>query len=301
VTAPPPPPEEPLDPTIVRPAAGDRRVVVDEAEAGPPPVVRPYPWWLWLLVVLFLAAAILFFVLWLLERNDNKTRNVPRVVGLSLTEAQDKAAQRGFTLKVIRRAAAAPAGTVVDQAPQQGADLEKGAQVMAVVSGGQQQVTVPKLVGSTFQAAEQLLQAQGLTAVRQDTNSAKPKGIVLAQDQQQGTKLPKGSSVTLSVSTGQGRVKVPSVQGMSQADAVKTITDAGLVPIVIRVPSQKPEGTVIAQDPAPNQEAQAGSKVRVNVSGGPALTQTQTVTTTQTTTAATTTTRTTTTVSTTTP
>jgi beta-lactam-binding protein with PASTA domain len=73
---------------------------------------------------------------------------------------------------------------------------------------------------------------------------------------------------------------------MSQSDAVKAITDAGLVPIVIQVPSQQAKGTVIAQDPAPNQERPAQSKVRVNVSGGPTNTSTQTltVTTSQTTT-----------------
>ncbi len=73
---------------------------------------------------------------------------------------------------------------------------------------------------------------------------------------------------------------------MSQSDAVKAITDAGLVPIVIQVPSPKAKGIVIAQDPAPNQEVPAQSKVRVNVSGGPTNTSTQTltVTTSQTTT-----------------
>jgi beta-lactam-binding protein with PASTA domain len=45
---------------------------------------------------------------------------------------------------------------------------------------------------------------------------------------------------------------------------------------------------VITQDPAANQQAQAGATVRVNVSGGPAVTQTTTVTTSQTTTAETT-------------
>jgi beta-lactam-binding protein with PASTA domain len=45
---------------------------------------------------------------------------------------------------------------------------------------------------------------------------------------------------------------------------------------------------VIAQDPAPTQQVRAGSKVRMNVSGGPASTQTLTVTTSETTTAATT-------------
>ena len=274
MTAPaPPPPGDPADPT--------RRVVVDE-DAPPPAVIRPYPWWLWLLVGLFLALAILFFVLWWLERDEGK--DVPSLVGLSLTQAQDKAAARGFTLKTVQRPAAGPPGTVVDQAPQPGADLESGSQVMAVVSAGREQVTVPKLVGGKADAAEQLLTAQGLKATRRTVDSTKPAGIVVAQSPAEGTKLPKSATVTLSVSSGEGQVKVPAVQGMNQADAVNAILDAGLVPIVIQVPAPKLQGTVIAQDPAPNQQVPAQSKVRVNVSGGPASTETLTVTTAQTTT-----------------
>jgi beta-lactam-binding protein with PASTA domain len=296
VTAPPPPPpDEPLDPTLVGRGAG-RRVVVDE-DAPPPRVVRPYPWWLWVLVVLFLAAAIVFFVLWLMERND-AGKDVPSLVGLTQVEAQDRAVSRGFILKTVRRSAATPPGRVVDQAPQPGADLEDGSQVMVVVSAGRQQVTVPKLVGSTADAAEQLLTAQGLQAIKKTIDSPKPKGIVVVQDPADGTRVPKGSTVTLSVSNGQGEVKVPAVQGMSESDAVAAIVGANLVPVVIQVPSPKPQGTVIAQDPPANQAVPAQSKVRVNVSGGPASTQTLTVTTSETTTQ---TTRTATTVTTTTP
>jgi eukaryotic-like serine/threonine-protein kinase len=279
VTAPPPPPDEPVDPMVEPP--GGRRVVVDE-DVPPEPIVRPYPWWLWLLVALCLAAAILFLVLWLMERDSGK--DVPSLVGLTLVEAQDRTASSGFTLKTIRRTASAAPGTVVDQAPQPGADLEEGAQVMAVVSSGQEQATVPQLVGSTAEAAEQLLEAQGLVTTRKSIDSAKPKGTVVAQDPDEGEQLPKGSTVTISVSTGEGRVKVPAVQGMSQADAVAAVVDAGLTPIVIQVPSQRAQGSVIAQDPPANQEVPAQSKVRMNVSGGPASTQTLTVTTSQTTT-----------------
>ncbi|MFL6005642.1 MAG: PASTA domain-containing protein [Gaiellaceae bacterium] len=283
---PPPPPEE--DPTVVTPAG--RRQVVDEeyVEGPPPPVVRPYPWWLWVLAGIFLALAILFAVLWWMERND--TNDVPSLVGLSAAQARDKASADGFTLETLSRPSGQPAGTVIDQAPQAGAGLESGAQVMAVVSGGQAQATVPKLTGSTATAAEQLLESQGLQSTTRSVDSTKPKGIVVAQDPPEGTKVAKGTSVGLAVSSGQGTVKVPGVQGTSQADAVSAITKAGLVPVVIQVPSQQAEGNVIAQDPAPNQQVRAGSKVRINVSGGPASTQTQTVTTseTQTTTTATT-------------
>lgn len=283
MTAPPPPPQD--DPTLVDPA-GRRRAVYDEEVVGPPPVVRPYPWWLWVLIVLFLAAAVVFCVLWLMERND--TKDVPSLVGMNIAQARDKTASAGFTLETLSKQSSQPAGTVVDQAPQAGAGLEKNAQVMAVVSAGQAQIQVPKLVGSTATAAEQLLQSQGLSATKRTVDSTKPKGIVVSQDPTEGTKVPKGSTVGLAVSSGQGQVKVPAVQGMTTTDAVNAITQAGLVPIVIQVPSQQPQGKVIAQDPAANQQVQAGGKVRLNVSGGPAVTQTTTVTTSQTTTAATT-------------
>ncbi len=279
MTSPPPPPPPPDEPTVVTPA-DRRREYVEEEVAEPPPVVRPYPWWLWALAGICLALAILFFVLWLMERND--TKDVPSLVGLSAAQARDKASNDGFTLETLSRPSGQPSGTVIDQAPQAGAGLEKGAQVMAIVSGGQAQVTVPKLTGSTATAAEQLLESQGLTANQRPVDSTKPKGIVVAQDPPEGTKVAKGTSVGLAVSSGKGTVKAPAVQGMTQADAVKAITDAGLVPIVIQVPSQQAEGNVIAQDPAANQQVRAGSKVRINVSGGPASTQTQTVTTSET-------------------
>ena len=275
----PPPPPPPDEPTVVTPA-DRRREYVEEEVAEPPPVVRPYPWWLWVLAGICLALAVLFLVLWLMERND--TKDVPSLVGLSAAQARDKASTDGFTLETLSRPSGQPSGTVIDQAPQAGAGLEKGAQVMAIVSGGQAQVTVPKLTGSTATAAEQLLQSQGLTATQRSVDSTKPKGIVVAQDPPDGTKVAKGTSVGLAVSSGNGTVKVPAVQGTSQADAVSAITSAGLVPVVIQVPSQQAEGNVIAQDPAPNQQVRAGSKVRINVSGGPASTQTQTVTTSQT-------------------
>src|SRR3954467_9088798 len=279
MTSPPPPPPPEEDPTLVAPA-DRRREYVEEEVAGPPPVVRPYPWWLWVLAGIFLALAILFGVLWWMERND--TKDVPSLVGLSAAEARDKASADGFTLETLSRPSGQPAGTVIDQAPQAGAGLESGAQVMALVSGGQAQVSVPKLTGSTASAAEQLLTSQGLQSTQRSVDSTKPKGIVVAQDPPEGTKVAKGTSVGLAVSSGQGTVKVPAVQGTTQADAVAAITKAGLVPVVIQVPSQQAEGNVIAQDPAPNQPVRAGSKVRVNVSGGPAATQTQTVTTSQT-------------------
>src|SRR5207253_11302657 len=146
---PPPPPGDPAAETIVEP--GGRRVVVEQ---GPP--LRPYPWWLWMLVILLLALAILFLVLWLLQRGP-KTADVPNLVGERVAQAQHDALARGFTLKTVTRTASSPAGTVLDQAPQPGADLQRHAELMAVVSSGRAQVSVPDVTGLKLKAAQQVL------------------------------------------------------------------------------------------------------------------------------------------------
>jgi len=267
VTQPPlPPPVDPAAETVVEPG---RRVVVEQ---GPP--LRPYPWWLWLLLLLFLALAILFLVLWLLQRGP-KTADVPNLVGKSAVQAQRDALARGFTLKTVARTASAPAGTVLDQAPQPGADLQRHAEVMAVVSSGRAQVSVPNVAGLKLEAAQKVLTTAHLTVQSKVVQSQKPRDTVLSQDPPAGTRVASGSSVTLTVAKGPALVAVPALLGLTQANAVAAIQTAGLVPVVIQVPSSQPKGTVIAQDPPRDQKVQHGAKVRINVS---AATSTSTTT-----------------------
>jgi len=256
---PPPPPVDPAAETVVEPG---RRVVVEQRSP-----LRPYPWWLWLLVALFLALAILFLVLWLLQRGP-KTADVPNLVGERVVQAQRDALARGFTLKTVARTASAPAGTVLDQAPQPGADLQRHSQLMAVVSSGRAQVSVPDVAGLKLTAAQKVLTTAHLTVQSKVVPSPKPQDTVLSQDPPAGTRVASGSSVTLTVAKGPALVTVPALQGLTQANAVAAIQNAGLVPVVIQVPSSQPPGTVIAQDPARDQKVQRGSKVRINVSAG---------------------------------
>jgi eukaryotic-like serine/threonine-protein kinase len=96
------------------------------------------------------------------------------------------------------------------------------------------------------------------------------KGVVISQSPDAGEKIQKNGNVDLTVSKGKETVSVPSVTGKSQADAVSTLTNAGLVARVFQVPSSKPVDTVTGQDPLPGKTVVKGSKVRINVSSGPA-------------------------------
>ena len=97
-----------------------------------------------------------------------------------------------------------------------------------------------------------------------------PAGFVTAQDPDAGTRLNKGSQVTLTVSTGKPKVEVPDVVGESSTDAVARLTDAGLRVKAVDINSPKEAGTVTAQDPPGGTTIVTGSTVRINVSKGPA-------------------------------
>ena len=89
------------------------------------------------------------------------------------------------------------------------------------------------------------------------------------QEPREGTKLENGSIVVFRVSTGKKKVTVPDVRGLSQEQAVTTLTRAGLETKVVSVNSPEPEDTVTAQAPAPGEVVVEGAEVRINVSKGP--------------------------------
>jgi len=82
------------------------------------------------------------------------------------------------------------------------------------------------------------------------------------------------------------KTTMPDVVGMQQAAAVQQVKDAGLDPNVEPQNSERPEGTVISQDPGGGTQVDKGEEVVLGVSrgGGGTTTVTQTVTTSETTT-----------------
>ena len=100
-------------------------------------------------------------------------------------------------------------------------------------------------------------------------NGEQPVGIVFEQSPVEGTSLARGGIVTILVSTGKKTVDVPDVVGKQLTDAVATLTRAGLNAKSVGVPSDKPSGTVTAQDPRAGTSLVEGASVRINYSTGP--------------------------------
>jgi serine/threonine-protein kinase len=132
-------------------------------------------------------------------------------------------------------------------------------------------VAVPDVVGSVEQLAVTQIREAGLKELveRRSNDDGVKQGIVFDQDPQPGDRIERGNFVTIVVSTGPSKVRVPDVLGERRDQAVSELTQAGLEPTVVRVNSLQPVDTVLATAPKAGTEVIVGTAVRVNVSMGP--------------------------------
>jgi beta-lactam-binding protein with PASTA domain/serine/threonine protein kinase len=98
------------------------------------------------------------------------------------------------------------------------------------------------------------------------------KDMVISQDPPASARIVKGGTITLVLSLGPERYKVPDVVG---TDLTQAKVDLEQAKLVVKEGPKKfddslPEGVVIAVDPKPGTEVKAGSTVTVTVSKGKA-------------------------------
>jgi eukaryotic-like serine/threonine-protein kinase len=197
---------------------------------------------------------------------------VPDVVGKTETEAGQILADAGFETKVARVEDEAAAGIVVDQSPAAGARIAPGSEVALLVSAGPVATLVPNVIGKSQQEATTVLQEVGFVVEAIATyDDQVEEGRVISQAPEAGTVADPGALATIVVSKGQNpEARVPSVVGKAEADAAKTLEDAGFqVVSTTSYSASVPAGIVIGQDPQAETTALVGSAVTMTVSMGP--------------------------------
>jgi serine/threonine-protein kinase len=135
------------------------------------------------------------------------------------------------------------------------------------------QVVVPPVVGQQFSVARQLLLNKGFQVHELNTTSNHPVGYVFGENPNGGTKADKGSTVTLTVSTGPGNTSVPAVEGQPLDAARRAIEQAHLKVGQVQQQSsgQVPDGDVISTSPTAGQTVQQNTPVEIFVSSGKPL------------------------------
>jgi eukaryotic-like serine/threonine-protein kinase len=130
-------------------------------------------------------------------------------------------------------------------------------------------ISVPGVVLLQRQLAVLKIKEAGLNpVVLTASDDTVPKGQVSEQNPGGGARVGKGSTITLTVSTGKPKVTVPDVRNRSVTDAVTALASAGLNPHVVRIYSPAQPDTVTGQFPSPGDMVIKGTSVRINVSRG---------------------------------
>jgi eukaryotic-like serine/threonine-protein kinase len=134
---------------------------------------------------------------------------------------------------------------------------------------GTQKVAVPTVVGADQANAEAKLRQDGFSVDTVQKTAEQPSGQVIGQDPTGGTKAKKGSTVTLTVSSGPQQVAVPQVVGLTVSSARGRLSKAGLQASEREENSDTVEqGRVISVSPPEGQKVDKGSSVTLVVSSG---------------------------------
>ncbi|MDQ2728472.1 MAG: Stk1 family PASTA domain-containing Ser/Thr kinase [Actinomycetota bacterium] len=194
---------------------------------------------------------------------------VPDVTGKSQNDATQILQAAGFKVNPAPQPSdTVPAGNVITTTPGPGQTQGQGGLITLAVSTGKAQVTIPTLAGENPSAAGNKLGSLGLgdmpASEASDTIAA---GEVTRTDPQAGTMVTAGSTVTVYVSTGAGRVTVPNLSGDSQTQAASALQSAGLKASFTTgtASSSSQNGLVVGQTPSAGTAATDGSTVTVTI------------------------------------
>jgi eukaryotic-like serine/threonine-protein kinase len=265
--APPPPPPPPVGPPTVIEPAGEPYGY--PAEPLPPRQPRDGGrWWWWVLALLLVAGAVVAGALLL---SGGQKVAVPTVVGADQASAEAALRQAGFKTDSTTKTSDRPKGEVIGQDPAGGSKAEKGSTVDLTVSDGPARVAVPAVVGLTEKSAVNRLEKRGLKADSTDQSSTTvEKGRVISASPSEGQEVDKGSTVSLTVSSGPDQVDVPNVVGKSYDEAQSQLEAAGFkVTRKDQESADQDPGTVLAQDHKGGTQAPQGSTIQLTVAKEP--------------------------------
>ena len=144
------------------------------------------------------------------------------------------------------------------------------------------EVILPNLVGLSKEEAQTEAENAKLKfeVSSEEYNTEVPEGYIISQDPKyaENYNVKEGSTITVVVSKGTEKTKVPNVEGKAQDEAIKLIEDAKLKAEVVEETSQTvKEGYVVSQETDPDTEVSAGDTVKIHVSTGTGIKQVQMV------------------------
>jgi len=201
---------------------------------------------------------------------------VPPLVGKEITEATKLLNGVGLNIKVVgeEESTTFPPNYIVSQKPLPGVNVRKGSFIEVVVSGKEDMVSVPDLVGRKLSEVNAFIKEVGLVIgdVITIRSLLAPSNVIIGQSVSPGKRVKRGTKVDLLVSLGYEvkEVSVPEVIGLPLDKAKSVIQEKGFrVGSVTEKVEAGEEGVVISQDPSPFSSLPPGGEINLVVRKSP--------------------------------
>ncbi|MBQ7926385.1 MAG: Stk1 family PASTA domain-containing Ser/Thr kinase [Lachnospiraceae bacterium] len=207
------------------------------------------------------------------DTTETETKvTMPKVVGLPVDEARMKL--KGLRLEPrleYEESETVEKDIVIRTDIGVGASIPEGTEVTLTISAGTKGIEVPYVQNLSYDAAYSKLTAEGFLVNRADNySSTVEKGYVISQSPLNGQKVPEGSVITLTVSLGKEKVKVPKLVGMTGSDGMALITANGLKvgEVSYIYSSDVAEGYICYQSYSADTYVDPGTAIDIKVSQG---------------------------------
>ncbi len=202
---------------------------------------------------------------------------MPNIIGMSEEQAKEMLKTLGLGYKLVGYESSDTVieNMIASQSVDPGEIIPENTTVEVRLSSGKGEITIPDVVGKTQADATAALKEAGFEVETASASSDNvEEGKVLSSKPAAGYLLKAGETVTITISSGQDLIKVPSgIVGKGQTEATKLITDAGLKWSVAEEYSDTVEaGYVVTCTPAEGTAVKKQSTIAVVVSKGTTMT-----------------------------
>lgn len=186
--------------------------------------------------------------------SKGKTRiEVPDLVGLTVSQAQDELKSRGLKWVIRRRenSNSVPEDKVISQDPSAMEEVSPGKKVFLVVSLGQKKMEVPDLVGMTKDKATEAAAKNNLSIMIEERkhSSKYPEDHVISQNPAPGTNIEKGGKIKVILSKGAEILIAPDIVGKKLGEA-REILATLKIRMEVTDETDNDEAKIIGQQPS---------------------------------------------------
>ena len=202
----------------------------------------------------------------------NGIATVPYVIWDTQEVAIDKLKAAGLAEPEIKKANDdnVEAGKVISQSIDANEKVDEGTQITIVISTGPAAFAMPNVSGEKASSAKAALEGKGLSvSLTYKKNDDVTEGNVISQSVSAGSKVKKGDTVILTVSSGKNIITVTKVVGMTKDAAISALKGQKLnVTVLENYNADVAAGNVIRQTPTAGSGLLKGDTVTIYVSKG---------------------------------